>query len=234
MKKIAFSLILAFVSSWGFAQKTLVITGRGLEKIAPDQVNISLNLDQRNPDYLQCVKDLNNRIEQLTKAFEAKGFNPKTIKTSNYNIRQESRYNNKINRSEFVGYIASYRINIKFPFKQKLIDKAFSAIVSSLTQVSFNMGYTIAEPEKVKGRLIAKAVADARKKANILAKASGVELGEVVSIDYSEKTPGIYPEPYRVSFKDNARLQMDAMGAPEANPEDIQLTDQVTITWTIK
>ena len=52
-------------------------------------------------------------------------------------------------------------------------------------QPEFSIEYTIKNPEKSKNELLANAVKDSMGKANVLADAAGVVLGDIVTIDFS-------------------------------------------------
>lgn len=49
----------------------------------------------------------------------------------------------------------------------------------------FRISYIVADPETVKNELIGKAVEDAMKKAEVLAKAARLTLGSIQTVDYS-------------------------------------------------
>ena len=72
-------------------------------------------------------------------------------------------------------------------FCTKCLDdsKVLYKLGHSRVRLGFRIEYTVAEPDKCKNELLANAVTDAKAKADVLFKASGVSLGETVIIDYS-------------------------------------------------
>ena len=80
--------------------------------------------------------------------------------------------------------------------------------------------------------LIKKAVADSRKKAEILAEAAGVRLGPIASINYSWSSLELVSN--RMSM-DAVPLMAAKTAAPAMNiePEDIDVSDTVTVIWSI-
>ena len=84
----------------------------------------------------------------------------------------------------------------------------------------------------VKNELLAKAVQDSKIKAEILSKASGVTLGDIINIDYSWGEIEIYSEPIQnyclaeSTISESYNIDIEA--------DDIDVQDNVTIVWEIK
>ena len=76
---------------------------------------------------------------------------------------------------------------------------------------------------------------NARAKAEILCKASGAELGQLISIDYNWGEVNIIS---RTSYEmEDCLMPLAAMGkccTPEIEPDDIDVSDTVAFTWEIK
>lgn len=88
------------------------------------------------------------------------------------------------------------------------------------------------DPEASKNLLLGKAVEDAVAKAGVLAKASGVSLKEIQSIDYSRGTINFEVEPMR-----NMAMCVDECAEEsfdmDTESDDIEVSDTVTIVWEI-
>lgn len=88
--------------------------------------------------------------------------------------------------------------------------------------------------QAVDAALLQSACANAKAKAEILTKASGVTLGELVSIDYNWGELHLY-SPTR--YEMDEACMMRASAAPTAmdiEPDDIDVSDSVTFVWEIK
>lgn len=76
--------------------------------------------------------------------------------------------------------------------------------------------------------------ANAKAKAEILTKASGVTLGELVSIDYNWGELHLYsPTRYEIDPPCMARASATPT-AMDIEPDDIDVTDSVTFVWEIR
>ena len=100
-------------------------------------------------------------------------------------------------------------------------------------KVEFSIDYTVKDKDAVKKEVIKRAVENSREKAEIMAIAAGVSLGEVQSIDYSWGEIDI-----RTSPVDKLEVRKSYALEPsydiDIEPDDIDLTDTVTIVWEIK
>ena len=75
-------------------------------------------------------------------------------------------------------------------------------------------------------------------KADVLAKAAGISLGNVVSIDYLQSDIDFVSYPtneWILAQPDvNDFLKEDAAYEIDINPEDISVTEEVTVVWEIQ
>lgn len=78
---------------------------------------------------------------------------------------------------------------------------------------------------------MAKAVADAREKAEILARSAGLTLKEIASVDYSYGGADAFVRPTaRMAAFKAADAQSFAFVA-DMNPDDVNVSDTVTVVW---
>ena len=76
--------------------------------------------------------------------------------------------------------------------------------------------------------------AKAKAKAEILTKASGVTLGELVSIDYNWGELHLY-SPTRYEMEADCLMKISAAPtAMDIEPDDIDVSDSVTFVWEIR
>lgn len=99
----------------------------------------------------------------------------------------------------------------------------------------FRIEYTVAEPKKCKNELLANAVTDA--KADVLSKASGVSLREILTIDYSWKEIDFVSRPMEKMMLEECCMrscELDKAYDIDINSDDIDVTDTVTVVWKIE
>ncbi len=103
----------------------------------------------------------------------------------------------------------------------------------------FGISYTVSDPEAAKNELLGKAVKDVKERASVLTSAADVTLKEIQSIDYSWGEIDFEVRPMGRALMDDADCCMDsALDAGgdydlDVEPDDINVSDTVTVIWEI-
>ena len=127
---------------------------------------------------------------------------------------------------------------MKFEFDSDNVrlGKVLYALANCDVKPEFRLSYTEKDPEAAKNELLGSAVTDAKEKASVLTKAAGVTLKEVQSIDYSWGQID-----FEVRPMNRMLMAEDCCEAPTAGlgydidiePDDIEVSDTVTVIWEI-
>lgn len=218
--------------------KTITVKGVGNISAKPDYITISMTVESMDRDYEKAMDGAARRIESLKAAAVSVGYEKEALKTTSFNV--ETRYENVKDRQgnykrEFAGYACVYRLKLAFDFDSKQLAKVISAISGSEANPELSIAFTVKNPAKVSEELLISAAQNARAKAEILCKASGAELGQLISIDYNWGEVNIIS---RTSYEmEDCLMPLAAMGkcyTPEIEPDDIDVSDTVAFTWEIK
>jgi len=237
--KIFLVSILAMFTISSFAQtevpRTLSVQGYGEVKVKPDVANISFNLSATNTDFKKAVDELNTKVNSLTKALRKVGIHKDEIYSSNYNINKEYKHNYKTGERTFLGFKVSHSINLQVDADTKSVNKVFEALIKSLNDVELNLSFGIKDAQKSKDLMITSAIKDANNKAKLMAKASGVELVEILSINYNTAPVHFGGGLNRLLL--SKKMVMDDVSpvmVENFNPADIKQSTTVNIVWKIK
>ena len=218
--------------------RTITVKGVGNVSAKPDYISISMTVESVENDYDKAMDGAARRIENLKAAAVSVGYEKEALKTISFNV--ETRYENVRDRQgsykrEFAGYACVYRLKLAFDFDSKQLAKVISAIANSGANPELSIAFTVKNPAKVSEELLESAAQNARAKAEILCKATGAELGQLISIDYNWGELNIVS---RTSYEMEDCLMplaaMDKCCAPEIEPDDINVSDTVAFTWEIK
>ena len=218
--------------------RTITVKGVGNVSAKPDYISISMTVESAENDYDKAMDGAARRIENLKAAAVSVGYEKEALKTISFNV--ETRYENVRDRQgsykrEFAGYACVYRLKLAFDFDSKQLAKVISAIANSGVNPELSIAFTVKNPAKVSEELLESAAQNARAKAEILCKATGAELGQLISIDYNWGELNIVS---RTSYEMEDCLMplaaMDKCCAPEIEPDDINVSDTVAFTWEIK
>ena len=221
-------------------KRTIKVTGRGKLSVKPDTVRLIITQSEREKEYDDAIKTSTKQKKSLTDAIAGQGFKREDLKTLSFDIHAEYEgyeAKDKSWKQRLVGYRFTHRMKLEFPVESGKLGAVLAALMDSKGEPSFTIQYTISDPESAKNELLAKAVADSRAKAVVLADASGVSLGEIRFIDYSwaevefVTTPANDMRPMKCLAVGRANA---APVAPDIEPDDIEVTDTVTVVWEIR
>ena len=118
-----------------------------------------------------------------------------------------------------------------FAFDTKLLSKVLSEIAQSKAAPEVNIQFTVENADAVRRELLQSAAQNAREKAEILCQASGVQLGELVNIDYNWADRNFASATRYAVSNDAMPLMAKRAAAPEFTPENIQVKDSAAFRW---
>jgi uncharacterized protein len=210
------------------SKRTIRVRGSAKVSGAPDWVTISFDVESRNYDYAKCMEQLACQTDSLREELLAVGLERESLKTTRFNIHTNFEWINK--RNLFQGYIASHNLRVEFPFNQEYLNQVLRVLSRTQSQASFRISFEIKDPEPLRQQAIAEAVKNCRAKAIVLAEAAGVKLDELMQIDYSWS---------EVRFESRMEIcsevdLCEAAPAFDITPEDVDISDSVTVIWEIK
>ncbi|MBR6165251.1 MAG: SIMPL domain-containing protein [Clostridia bacterium] len=176
MKKliaIIVALVMLLSSAAALAETKITVNGTGEVRVSADTAIISLGVNARDKDVLKAQQQVNETIAAIRAALIEQGVKEENINTDFINIYPLYDYSN--DQEQLAAYNASSTLAIKVTDMESvgaLIDVCFAAGANTLNGISFSASDT----EEAKTEAMKKAVADAKKKAEILAEASGLKI----------------------------------------------------------
>ena len=106
-----------------------------------------------------------------------------------------------------------------------------NAIAETKAEPELSIRFTVRDGSAVKSALLEAAAENAREKAQILCRASGVELGRLLTVNYDwSEIDLISPTGYAI---ERASLKRSAAVPDCIEPEDIKVRDTVAFVWEI-
>ncbi len=214
--------------------RTITVKGVGSASTKPDFVSLSLRVSETDTDYQNAVNGANKRVFALENAVVGVGFDKTDLKTLSFNV--ETNYENVEQpngryRRVFAGYNCVYGLKLSFDLDALRLANTLTAISKSGSEAEVDVRFTVKDPESVKAELLKSAAQNARAKAEVLAEASGVALGELLAINY-DWTEVMFASETRFARSYGADMLNEAM--PEFTPEDIESSDSAAFVWEIK
>lgn len=214
--------------------RTITINGFGKLTLKPDQTAISLTLKTVDKGYDNAVGTAAAHLEQLRAALADVGFARNDLKTADFSIgtEYENERDTKGNyKRVFVGYRVTHRLKLEFDFDSTRLSETLAAVSACIAEPELDIQFTVKDKDAVSAALLESACADARAKAEILAAASGVTLGGLISIEYNRSDPNLI-SPTRYGTESACMMKAAAPGI-EIVPDDITVCDSAAFVWEI-
>jgi uncharacterized protein len=199
------------------------VTGEATVSVPPDQAQIDGGVTSDAKTAREASDANNAAMGKVLLALKGAGIDEKDYQTSRLSL-QPQYAPNRSGPSPVVGYRASNRVTVKLRDVAKvanIVDVLVGAGANELGGINF----LVSQASKLLDDAREKAIADARRKAEIYAKAAGVALGEPLNI--SEEGGSGPPV-----FRSKMAAPM-AASAPVAQGEET-LSVSVSVSWAIK
>ena len=209
-------------------QRVISVQGRGTATAEPDLVQLSFNISVMDQEYDGAIAGLNDRVNRLRQDVATVDVDPKGLKTTSFDISPKHHWNKERDERVFLGFEAKHDLRLKLPLDQDLLNRTLVQLATSASQATFSIYFAVKDGNALRQRVLADAVARARENAETLAQAAGVQLGDILRIDYG------WTE-IRVSERmmDYDASTAYSMPMPDIEPDEIEAGDNVTVVWAI-
>jgi hypothetical protein len=167
-------------------ERIVGVSGTGEVQAQPDLATLGVGV-VTNGDTAKAALAANGpAMEKVIGAVREAGVASRDLQTSGVAITPiYSRQTQPDDPPRISGYAVSKSVTVRLRDTSKL-STLLDALVSAGANRMYGPSFSIAEPEKLRDEARRKAVADARRKAELYAAAAGVKLGRVVSIEENE------------------------------------------------
>ena len=160
------------------AQSTITVQGVGSVMVKSDRAGICLGVRETDKELMAAQNRVNEKIAAIIEALKAMDVAEEAISTNGIGIYPNYNYDENDSIS---GYTASNTLYVTVADVANTgayIDAAFAAGANSLDYVEFSA----VETEEAAARALQLAVDSAKAKAQVLADAAGLKLGEILEI----------------------------------------------------
>jgi uncharacterized protein len=196
----------------------ITVTGTGSIKTVPDEAEFSIGVQTEGATAREALSANSTRMRRLIAAVRAPGVEKEDVKTQEVSVSPN--YDENGPR----GYVArnAVSVHVRLAKAAAVLDAAASAGATE----AYGPTLSRSDREELQTKALRSAVDDARSKAEALADAAGVQLGEVTAVKEGFDSG---PEPYYAARA--MTLAKDSLAPIEAGKEDVQAT--VTVTFAI-
>lgn len=205
--------------------RTVTVSASGTVEAAPDQARINTGVTSEAPTAREALAKNSEAMTKVIAELKTKGVEAKDIQTSSFSIDPVMVYPKEGQPPRITGYRASNQVNVLVRDLAKLGDVIDQIVGAGSNQMS-GLSFEVSKAETLKDEARTTAMANARRRAELLAKAAGAEVGKVLQIAEDVSMPS--PRPYG-----GVRMAKAEMAAPiEQGTETLEA--RVTVTWELK
>jgi uncharacterized protein YggE len=201
----------------------IVASGSATVDVIPDLARLVLSVQTTAATAGRAESENAAAAESVLSRIQASGIPGSDIKT--LGIQVWPQYDYRSAPPLLNGFVATQTLQVTIRDLRRIGALIDAAVAGGATSVQ-GITYDLQDHTAASGQALAKAVADARGKAQAMADAAGVRLGSVVSMTDIESAPLPFP-------MIRAAAPSATGSATQVSPPDIQLTMSVTVSWTL-
>jgi uncharacterized protein YggE len=203
------------------ASANVTVSGTGKVTYVPDIGYVGAGVSSDGKTAEEAWQKNAAAAQKLVEFLKNIGIEERDFKTSGIGLAP--RYvQPKDQEPRLVGYTASYELSVTVRHLKDL-GKLLDGLVAAGANRQMNISLGCSDPERLLDQARAKAVADARKKAEIYVAGAGADLGQVVSISEGSMSP-------LRSFSYEHMAPASNKALPIASGEQ-ELSVSVTVVW---
>ena len=201
------------------AEKLITVTGEATVAVAPEAAVIRIGVTSQDKTAREASDANARQMTAVLAAIKGNGVADRDIQTSRLSLQPQ--YDpNKGTPAHLTGFQATNQVTVRVRDIDKLptlLDRAIAAGANEMSGIEF----VVLEQSKLLDRARDDAIADARRKAELYAKAAGAKLGRVVSITEEGSAPPLRP------------MQAMRSGAVPVAPGEQTLKAVVTVSYEL-
>jgi uncharacterized protein len=206
------------------SEPRLIVVGEGSVRVMPDYAQLTSGVTSKARSVKEAADDNSKLMTAVIAALVQGGVAQQDIQTSRFSVAPVYAANEPRTEPKLVGYSVSNQVTVMLREIGKVGDILDRLIAAGVTDVG-NIAFLVSEPSKALDQARAAAIADARRKAEVYARAANLRVGEVVWIT---EDSGFAPQPV---LRSQAAPPMAAQ-VPIATGEDT-LRVKVTVGFAV-
>lgn len=213
----------------------IIVEGKGTNFFTANQVILNLNFITKGSTYEDVLDSGSKSVEIfVNKILEKNKFTSSDMKTRNFVVREETKYNEITRKYETDGYSYNQNAVLKFDYDNKKMAKIMGEIAKLDNPPFYQINFGIKDEKECRREILKDAYIDALNQAKAIADAAGLKLNQCVKVDF---------KPFTTSYISQTSFSSDMMYAKSMNvnasnaisktftPEDIELTETLYCLW---
>lgn len=228
----------SYIGGQGVPQNVVSVSGQGEVFANPDVATFSFSVVETAKTVKEAQDSATKKIDSALAKVKSAGIDDKDVKTTDYSVYPKYEYTNSLctvnicppSKQVLIGYEVSQSITVKV----RKVDTAGQVLGSlgdtGVTNVS-GLSFTIDNEDALNREARQKAIAEAKDKAEALAKDLGVRLVRIVSFSENGSNP---PIPMMYAKMGLGGADSAVSSAPSVPTGQNKIVSNVSITYEIR
>ena len=213
-------------SASGSFLNTIIVSGTGKVTTLPDEATIQVGVENDGATAAEALDANSKDTQKVLDRLKAEGIADKATETANVVVYPNRYYDQQSGQEKTTGYRAQNTVTVTFD-DLTLIGDVFAAVIEAGADNVYGPSWQLSEDNSAVATALTRAVANARSKAEALAAAQGVQLGEALILSESSVS-----QPYPFYDERAAGTDTDSsVTPPPINPQNMEVTASVTVTY---
>jgi uncharacterized protein len=207
-------------------ERTITVSAAGTAEAEPDQARITSGVMTEAPTAREALAGNTEAMNKVISELKSKGIDAKDIQTASFNVEPVMDYSKDGQPPKLRGYRVSNQVVVLVRDLDKLGSVLDDLVTAGANQVQ-GLAFEVSKAETLKDEARKNAIANALRRAKLLAAAARAEVGQVLQIS-EETTPDV-----PVTFAAPRFAKVQAASVPIERGSST-LEARVTTTWALK
>ena len=213
----------------------IIVQGKGTEFFTPNEVILNIVFYTKGQSYEEVLYEGVKNVQKFaSEILLQNGFTIDEMKTRNYIVKEEKKYDEKTRSYSFDGFSFNQNAILKFDYNKERMAKIMEGLSKLDNAPTCKINFGVKDSKECKRKILAKAYKDAELQAQAIALAAGKNLNQCVKVDF---------KPFTTEYVSNTNFDSDMMYAKSARmgaapeiintftPEDIELSETLYCLW---
>ena len=214
--------------------RVIQVSGSGVVSLAADTASLQIGVNTRKESVKEAQKENANLMAAVMEAIKKAGIEEKDIMTSKFNVFSSYEYSTSVLGKETrTPYYEVQNTVTVIIHDLSMVGAVLDAAMEAGANTTYGISFSSTQANDAYQKALTRAVEDAMTKAQVLAAAAGVELGELIRIDATQNSDSYFRETYGITNSYAYSAKTDEAGTAITGG-DLTVTAGVVLEYAIK
>ena len=214
--------------------RVIQVSGSGVVSLAADTASIQIGVVTRSDNVKDAQQENANRMAAVLEAIKKAGIEEKDIMTSQFNVYSGSDYSSDMLGRETRTPYYQVNNNVTVTIHDlTMVGAVLDAAMEAGANTTYGISFSSTQANEAYRKALTRAVEDAMMKAEVLAAAAGVELGELIQIEAVQNNAVYARDTYGIANSYSYAAKTEDAGT-SITGGDLTVTADVVLEYAIQ